>query len=413
MRGVSTGGGGSVVDKVLKLAPIACAFFAFLFMAIALSSGIKPNYLEGLSIVNVSLDSHFNPHTLDLWKSTNSELQFNMSTLGKNLIKIPDVSDAAKDGCNKAGNTVNDVTDKIGDGIGGIANVFGGGGDKVSDAVDKAGDTVGGATTDACNKGAEIADQAVQLTKDVIDKVMGSIAKAIGIKEYYSVHIGVLCEGEYDPLFSDKDAKPNVQKCSRKFNTEKTDLSKKLDEELQVGPFKFKLSDLDLVEAIQQAFDLIPRALAAMAFFFLFAILALVAGLVLSVLKVAFEHKQNLKKFALLGSMGFMGFGWFTSIIGVIGVTVVAEKVKKAINEHGDKFGMSAATSPGLYFLLWASLLFSTVAFALLCFVWWRDRNGNGMAARGEKTESSMEDSHGFARMPTSGGQQQFREEPL
>lgn len=340
-----------------------------------------------------------------------------MSTLGKNLIKIPDVSDAAKDGCNKAGNAVNDVTDKIGDGIGGITNVFGGGGDKVSDAVDKAGDKVGGAAQDACNKGAEIADQAVQLTKDVIDKVMGSIAKAIGIKEYYSVHIGVLCEGEYDPLFSDKDAKPNVQKCSRKFNTEKTDLSKKLDEELQVGPFKFKLSDLDLVEAIQNAFDLIPRALAAMAFFFLFAILALVTGLVLSVLTVAFEYKLRMKNFALLGSMGFMGFGWFTSFIGVIGVTVVAEKVKKAVNEHGDKFGMSASTSPGLYFLLWASLLFSTVAFALLCLAWWRNRSGNGMVAQDQyakenQSESSMEDSHGFSRMPTSGGQQ-FREEPL
>jgi hypothetical protein len=42
------------VNMILKIAPIACSFFAFLFLAIALSSGAKENYLEGLSIINVS-----------------------------------------------------------------------------------------------------------------------------------------------------------------------------------------------------------------------------------------------------------------------------------------------------------------------------------------------------------------------
>jgi hypothetical protein len=56
MRGFSSGGGGGLVDMVLKIAPIACSFFAFLFMAIALSSGSGPNYLENLSIINVSFN---------------------------------------------------------------------------------------------------------------------------------------------------------------------------------------------------------------------------------------------------------------------------------------------------------------------------------------------------------------------
>ena len=324
---------------------------------------------------------------------------------------MPDVQAAAKDGCDKAGNGVSQVTDKIGDGIGALGNAFGGGGNQANDAIDKAGDAVGGATTDACNKGAEIANQAVQLTKDVIDKALGSIAKAIGIKEYYSVHIGSLCQGNFKPLFSDKDAKPDVESCSPKFKTAKTDLSKALDDELQVGPFKFKLSDLDLVEGIQKAFDLIPRALAAMAFFFLFAIIALVLGLILSVLAVAFEYKmQKLQKFALLGSLGAMGFGWFTLLIGVLGLTIVAEKIKKSVNEHGTTFGMTASTSAGLYFLLWASLLLSTAAVAMLGFVWFRTRGGKGMGGQyAEKNRSSSSDgsgvdAHGFAPMQTTGG---------
>lgn len=58
MRGMTRPGGGSsggMADNILKFAPILFSFIAFLFMAIALSSGMKPNYIEGLSIVNVSV----------------------------------------------------------------------------------------------------------------------------------------------------------------------------------------------------------------------------------------------------------------------------------------------------------------------------------------------------------------------
>ena len=58
MRGMSRGSGGgsgSMSDMILKIAPIGCSFIAFLFMAIALSSGMKPNYIEGISIINVCL----------------------------------------------------------------------------------------------------------------------------------------------------------------------------------------------------------------------------------------------------------------------------------------------------------------------------------------------------------------------
>ncbi|KAK3307513.1 uncharacterized protein B0T15DRAFT_180966 [Chaetomium strumarium] len=332
-----------------------------------------------------------------------------MSTLGKNLIKAPDVAEAAKGGCNKAGNGISNAADKIGDGLGKVGGLFGAE-DKVDDAIDSAGDTVGGAAEDACNKGAEVANQAVQLTADAVDKVAGSIAKALGIREYYSLHIGALCEGDYDPLFSDPKAEPDVDKCSPKFRANKTDLSKKLDEELQVGPFKFKLSDLDLVEAIQKAFDLIPRALAAMGVFFLLATLATLAGFLLSLVVFATTFAmRGAQKVAVLGALALTGLGWFLLLIGVVGITVVAEKVKKAVNEHGDKFGMSAGTSAGLYFLIWASLVFSTFALATLVFLWLRrpwEEDAEEGAAYAEKNQSvsTMQDDHGFYQEPINGG---------
>ncbi|KAH6855775.1 hypothetical protein B0I37DRAFT_62617 [Chaetomium sp. MPI-CAGE-AT-0009] len=399
MRGVQSSGGGGVT--ILKIAPIVCSFIAFLFLAIALSSGSMPNTIEGVSIIN-----------------------FNMSTLGKNLIKAPDVSEAAKEGCGKAGGAVSDAVDKVGDGLGKVGGLFGGG-DEVNDAIDGAGDKVGGGVEGACNKGAEVADKAVQLTTDLIDKALGSIAKAIGIREYYSVHMGVLCEGEYEPLFSDKDAKPKVDKCSKKFYTGQTDISKKLDEELQVGPFKFRLSDLELVEEIQEGFDKIPKVIASMAFFVLFSVLVLVVGFLCCVAVVGFEYAmQGAQKFAVFGAMGCLGLGWFTSLICAAVITGVAEAIKKAVNKHGDKFGLSASTSPGLYVLLWGTVLFSMIALGLVVFLWLKTRHGDeGMGMGGDqqqqyvdKSASSMEDSHGFARMPTSGGgggPNDMRDEPL
>ena len=335
-----------------------------------------------------------------------------MSRLGQGLIKVPDVSDAAKDDCKKAGdvvdNTVNKVTDTVQDVGKTVTGIFG--------RDPSAGDVLEG----ACNKGAEIVDDAVQIAADAVDKFLGSVAKAIGIKEYYSVHMGVLCEGEYDKTFNKEGAKPNVQKCSKKFYTGQTDLSKKLDGEMQVGPFKFKLSDVKLVQEIQDGFDKIPKVIAAMAFFFLFAVLALLAGFLCAVAVLAFEYfLHGLQKIALFAAMGCLGLGWFATLIGAAVTTGVAESIKKAVNKHGDKFGLSAATSPALWFLLWGAVVFATAALGLLVFLFIKTRNGRGMGhgQQEQYAEKNMSDntvdSHGFAPMPTRGGPNDFQEEPL
>ncbi|KAK4143363.1 uncharacterized protein C8A04DRAFT_12487 [Dichotomopilus funicola] len=343
-----------------------------------------------------------------------------MSTLGKNLVKAPTIN--ADDACNKAGDAVDGAVDQVGDTANDIGNTIGG----IFSRKPSVGDAIG----DACKTGADAANQAVQISTDAINKALGSIAKAIGIQEYYSVHIGALCEGNYKPSFDDKDAKPDVSKCTPKFKTEQTDLSKKLDDELQVGPFKFKLSDLDLVDDIKDGFAKIPGALAAMAFFFLFATIALVLGFLFSLAVAGLDYagKDTLKKFALFGAIGCLGVGWFTTLIGAAVTTGIAETIKKAVNKFGDKFGMSAHTSPGLYFLLWSAMVCSFLALAMLAFLWFKTRGGRGMghgpsAGAGQQqaqyntnknmSESSMEDSHGFAQMQTSGGRGRFTEEPL
>ena len=182
----------------------------------------------------------------------------------------------------------------------------------------------------------------------------------------------------------------------KKIKTAKTDLSKKLDEELNVGPFKFKLSDLGLVDAIQDVLDLIPRALAAMGFFFLFAILLMALGFLGSVGIVATDYTaQSVQPYLMMPTMVALGLGWFMAGIGTLGLTAAAEKIKNTVNKEGEKFGMSASTSGGLYFLIWATTVFATVAFAAAAFTWYSNRHPSG--ARSD-TDSDLDEQKHVAR---------------
>ncbi|CAP67243.1 uncharacterized protein PODANS_1_22540 [Podospora anserina S mat+] len=377
MRGFGAGGDGGMVGMVLKVAPVVCSFFAFVFLAVALSAGSSPNYIEGLSVIN-----------------------FNMSTFGKNLIKAPNVQEAAQGGCDKADNAVTDAGNALGNVAGGLAGAFGGkkAEEDAKKALNGASDKVGDGVGAACEKGAEIADKAVRLGQDLVDKALGSVAKAIGLKEYYSIHIGAMCEGMYAPLFSDPAAEPNVEKCTKKFVVEQTDLSKSLDASLNVGPFKFKLSDVGLIDTIQDALDLIPRALAAMGFFFLTSVVFLALAFLGSTaaLASAFVPALAARETALiLPTLVCLGIGWFLAGIGTLGLTAAAEKIKNAVNEDGAKFGLSAATSPGLYFLIWAAAVLSTLGFATLAYAWYKSRHVSGDRS---ETDSDLDEQKHVAR---------------
>ncbi|KXX82098.1 hypothetical protein MMYC01_201526 [Madurella mycetomatis] len=372
MRGLS-GGGGSAVDIILKVSLIVCSFLAFLSLAIALSSGMSENYLEELSVIN-----------------------FNTSTLGKNLIQVPDTRGDAKDGCGRAERAIDGVSDDAGGFFGDAESFLGSGG-----AMD--------ATEDACNEGTENDKRAGWLPAASVDEAEGSVAEAIGIQEYYSLHIGVLCSGRYDPHFNEAGAKPDIRECTQKFNTGQTDLSRKLDEELGAGPFQLGLSELRLSTRLREALDLLPRVLTAMTFFYFLAVLALAAGFLFSAATLVFEYAlHDMQGLALLGSLGFTGFGWFVSATGAIGITAVAEQVKNVVNEEGATFGMSAATSPELYFLLWASLVLATAALAMLFLVWFRMQDDTD-AAYVEPVDAEKDiwddaaDPHGFYPEPVEG----------
>jgi hypothetical protein len=303
-----------------------------------------------------------------------------------------------------------------------VAALLGGGSPQrqISDSIlNKAADLVAGTARDACR-----ANQALHLTRDATPSQAAatiSIATAIGISEYYSVHLGALCEGDYYRAPNDAAGDPDVQSCTPKFHPRDTDLAATLDGQLQAGPFQLALRDLDLAPDARAALALIPRALAAMSFILLFATLAVAAGFALSAAAVVAESVMRARApplmmmMLLLGALGATGFGWLLSFVGVVGTTAVAEKVKRTVNGGASASGMAAATSSALYFLLWMSLVLTTAALALLFCVYRRARDDDGRSrmqvAREPYAEKNVsaastvqEDANGFYEEPINGG---------
>lgn len=313
---------------------------------------------------------------------------------------------------------MSDAGDKVGDAVGTIAGIFGGDDakKKANDAVDGAGKTAGNAVSDTCNK-------ALEELKKSIDNLLVSAARSVGIKEYYSLHIGSLCEGDFTQLNA-ADAKPNVQSCTPKFEAQ--DLTERIDEALRIGdvPPEIKsifnpgikgIGDLNIADSVLKVFNLIPKALRAMAIFYLCATLGIVAGFLCAIATAVLgrSEKLQIRKFALLAGLGTMGFGWLLSFIGVAGSTIAVEKIKQEVSEHG--VGIVAATSPVMFFLLWTSLVCSTIAFTALFMLWWRMRKGNGLAAPAQYVEknqsvSTMADSHGYFQEEQINGGPQRKE---
>ncbi|KAK4248148.1 hypothetical protein C7999DRAFT_31463 [Corynascus novoguineensis] len=380
--GKSSSGGGGFGDMAFKIALIICTFLSMLFMAIALSSASSPGQLESLNIVH-----------------------FNTSTLGQGIVS--GVADKAKDGCEKVDKTLDDIENK--------------GKETAEDIANKGKETFenlspfrrrDNASDGLENRGfGEVCEDVVEKVEDTVNNGIKSFAQAIGIKEYYSAHIGSLCEGYYKPSYNDKDAKPDIETCSRKFKAEQSELSKLFDKPLGVGSVKKKLSDTEFGKDIQETIDMIPNALAKTAYPFLFNVLLLAAGFLFAVAVLVFEYLlTGAQVIALYGAMGCLGLGSFFSFVGAIAVTAIGHEIKRKVNEHGGDIGIQADTNAGVYVLLWGSLIFSCIALGLLIMLWIVARKGKRAAQEeyaeknGSDSSLSEGDNHGYVNMQTHGG---------
>ncbi|KAJ9136436.1 hypothetical protein NKR23_g9864 [Pleurostoma richardsiae] len=201
---------------------------------------------------------------------------------------------------------------------------------------------------------------------DIADELAGEL----GIKQFYSLHVLDVCEGDFKPNATAPHAGYNVTNCTKPLDTSYMNVSALLDRELRLGPLHLNITDLGFTQDLQDEIDKLPalfRALAA-----LFIISAALTGLALLASLAAFfllrpVHPQNRGGTAiLLTNFTIALLAALFLLAGGLGTTIGGKKAVNEVNDKGSDIGITAERGNKFIAMIWA-------AFALiaLCVPYW------------------------------------------
>ncbi|KAM3067405.1 hypothetical protein ACMFMG_011555 [Clarireedia jacksonii] len=229
------------------------------------------------------------------------------------------------------------------------------------------------------------------------DDVTDVITRELGIKEWYSLHLMDMCEGEYKPNATAKGAAKNVSRCSNQTAMYHFDINTILGEELSVGPFHLNLSDISWPSAIQDGLDTLSTALDATFVFYCIGIGAAGLAVITSLLAI----------FLLTSSGLFHLFNWclaslafLAMLLASIIVTVLQKKATSIINKYGNDIGVYAVRGKKFLVLTWVATGVMFLAGLVWVGVWW--------VGRREKKRVFTEKGHGRGKLGRNSGSSDF-----
>ncbi|KAI9651307.1 hypothetical protein NHQ30_001345 [Ciborinia camelliae] len=201
--------------------------------------------------------------------------------------------------------------------------------------------------------GSDIANALGNVENDIADK----LAKTLGIKDWYSLHLMDMCEGTYTPNATVKGAKLNVSSCTNQTAMFHFNINSVISKQLSIGPLHLNLDDINWPSAIQDGLDTLSTALNATFVFYCIGITA--AGLAfLTSLAALFATGR---RFPLL-SLGFASVCLLFLLIASTIVTVFQNKAAHIINKFGNHIGLHAYKGSKYHALTWAATVLIATA---------------------------------------------------
>lgn len=203
-----------------------------------------------------------------------------------------------------------------------------------------------------------------------IEAGLNSLAKDLGIHDFYSVHILDFCEGYYTPgavpnaTLSKSDISKNVTKCSNStaiynFNPHYT-LQQELDNS---GHENINLTALGWPEEIDKGIRDLRVAAKAMFVLYCVSIGLVFIALVLASLGVCFDGRFNASINILVDWLAFFALAIASAI-----ATAIAIKAADIVNEHGKKAGIQANKGTKFMALTWVATALMFLASFIWCF---------------------------------------------
>ncbi|ROV93503.1 hypothetical protein VSDG_06807 [Cytospora chrysosperma] len=199
---------------------------------------------------------------------------------------------------------------------------------------------------------------------DIENDLADELAKKLGIKEFYSIHLVDLCDGDFEPNATNPDATFNVTNCTTAFDYNMLNISALLDHELNVGPLSLNLADLGFTKGIQEKLDDIPKVIKAIVSMYIIAALCIGLTFFTSIGAVLLIPKSG--KIIVLANLGLAGLAVLFLLIGNLITTVGSNKVVEAVTSLGNGIGLYAQQGGKFIAITWA-----TFALMLLSVFYW------------------------------------------
>jgi len=243
--------------------------------------------------------------------------------------------------------------------------------DKDSSIFDKIGDVAG----DAFDK---LSDELNDIGNSAADK----LAEALGISEWYSLHLMDSCEGGFTPNATSPSPGLNVTNCTDSSVGYKINLTQLVDHELDVGPFDLNLADLNFPDGIQRQINKVNRLLMAVTIFYLIGLGLSGLCVVLAVGDLFMGDRKRL--FALIG-LAVAGLATLALMIGAAITTAAATNGADTITDIGENVGVYASAGTKFMALSWVSFAVMFLAFTFWLVSMCSHRRAKKRAMYGEK----------------------------
>ncbi|KAF4629325.1 hypothetical protein G7Y89_g8826 [Cudoniella acicularis] len=320
------------------LFPMLMAFVAFVLALLCMFAGNKPNFMEDYHIVSL-----------------------NTSLLGHNLIPSASTTTSAP----KSTSTSD------------LSNILGH--LKRSDNEER------NIITSGIDSGlSSLENDLNSLGNDVADK----LARELGIKEWYSLHLMDMCEGTFTPNATAAGAsKASNMTCSNRTAMYHFDITTPLNNELMASPLHINLTTLKFPDDIQKGLDALSTSLNATFVFYAMGIACAGTLFLTSILTIFFAPH-----IILLANMFLSILGTFVLMLASAIITVAQNKATDLINKFGNDVGLYAYKGGKFHKLTWVAFGFLGFAMVGCVMEWLMDRRArrNGAANEGGEKKDGL-----------------------
>ena len=200
---------------------------------------------------------------------------------------------------------------------------------------------------------AKIEEKVEQEIQENLDKAYHSLARDLGLKDFYSIHIMDHCEG----YFKDNTSARNVTYCSNSTGIADFNITDILQKGLNKTHAPVTLPDLHFPDAINDGIHALKLAFNACFVLYTIGIIFTGVALLLGCLGIFREGRMT-----VLLNVGSSGAAFFFLMLASIVTTVASTKATKVINDKGKPLNINAARGDNFISLTWATTALMIVA---------------------------------------------------